>query len=593
MNYQIRVLIAEDSIDDAELLILHLESANYDVTYHIVDNSEAMSAALKNQAWDIILTDYSMPKFSAIAALNLVKQLNLDTPFLIMSGAIGEETAVELMRHGADDYLLKDNLKRLIPAVQRELREAKMRCERKQALAEIETLAFKDELTGLPNRNSLLQVLQIHINNPSHDNHKFAVFFLDIGQYRNIKYGFGHVKSEQLLIEIAKRLQTLVSNNDYLARVGKDEFVIIFANLDNFHNLENNANKIHDLLNLPFALDGFLTYTSIAIGIVKSTSGFQEAEEFLRAAEIANYNAKNNLATSYSTVIYSQKMQTQILDRLNIENQLRQAIYNQELQLFYQPIVSISTHKVIGFEALIRWQNPQLGWICPTNFIPIAEQTGLIIPLGEWILETVFNQMKIWENQLINHFPLSISVNISSIQLHEPKLVPSIINLAKFLDEHKIKLKIEMTETKLMHNTQAIIDSLTNLRKAGIKISIDDFGTGYSSLSYLQNLPIDTLKIDRSFIVKISDSQANFGIVQAIIRLAHILNLDVVAEGIETLAQANNLLALGCDYGQGYLFSPPIPASLVENWLESYLENLCSINSDVVTKRLQSEITTM
>ncbi|MFM6151427.1 MAG: EAL domain-containing protein, partial [Sphaerospermopsis kisseleviana] len=185
------------------------------------------------------------------------------------------------------------------------------------------------------------------------------------------------------------------------------------------------------------------------------------------------------------------------------------------------------------------------------------------------------------------------SVNISSIQLHEPKLVPSIINLAKFLDEHKIKLKIEMTETKLMHNTQAIIDSLTNLRKAGIKISIDDFGTGYSSLSYLQNLPIDTLKIDRSFIVKISDSQANFGIVQAIIRLAHILNLDVVAEGIETLAQANNLLALGCDYGQGYLFSPPIPASLVENWLESYLENLCSINSDVVTKRLQSEITTM
>ncbi|MTJ10036.1 MULTISPECIES: bifunctional diguanylate cyclase/phosphodiesterase [unclassified Anabaena] len=581
MNNQIRVLIAEDNIDDAELLVLELESANYHVIYQIVDSVATMSNALKNEVWDIILTDYSMPHFSAIAALNLVQELELDTPFIVVSGSIGEETAVELMRFGAHDYLLKQNLTRLIPAVKRELREAKMRSERQQALKQIRTLAFVDELTGLPNRNALLKVLQMHIHNSHHDAHKFAVLFLDVDQYRNIKYGFGHIKSEQLLIEIAKRLKSILSPDDYLAKVGKDEFVLLFGNIINADNLEIKANKIHLLLDPPFQMEGFLTYASITIGIVESRMDFADANEFLRAAEIANYNAKQKALNSYSTVIYSKNMQTQILERLNVENQLRQAISNQELRLFYQPIVCLKSHKLVGFEALIRWQHPQKGWISPADFIPIAEQTGLIIPLGEWILETACKQMKVWETQLIAHLPLSLSVNVSGVQLNEPELVPLIIYLHQFLNQQKVNLKLEITETRLMNNTHSIIASLRELRNAGIKISIDDFGTGYSSLSYLQNLPIDTLKIDRSFVCKIADNPQGLGIIQAIITLAHTLGLDIVAEGVETLTQMDYLQSLGCDYGQGYLFSPAITADLVQDWLVSYLEKIYSINNPV------------
>ncbi len=578
MNNQIRVLIAEDNVDDAELLVLELESANYDVVYQIVDTPEAMSTALKIQAWDVILTDYSMPHFSAIAALNLVKELGLDTPFIVVSGSIGEETAVELMRNGAHDYLLKCNLTRLIPAIKRELREAKMRHEHNQALEKIKILAFADELTGLPNRNALLKVLQMHINNANHDPHQFAVLFLDIDQYRNIKYGFGHIKSEELLIEIAHRLKTTLSAHDYLARVGKDEFILLVGNTNNLDNIEVKATEIHDLLDPPFNLEGFVTYSSITIGIVESSIGFTEAEEFLRAAEIANYNAKEKGLHSYSTVIYTQNMQTEILEHLNIENQLRQAIFHQELQIFYQPIVCLNSHQVVGFEALIRWHHPQRGWISPADFIPLAEQTGLIIPLGQWILETVCKQIKIWETQLMDHLPLSLSVNLSSVQLNEPELVPRIIDLHQFLDQHKVQLKLEITESRLMKNTAKIIASLGQLRTAGIKISMDDFGTGYSSLSYLQYLPIDTLKIDRSFVSKIAANQEAWGIIQAIITLAHTLNLDVVAEGVETVQQMKYLQSLDCNYGQGYLFSPPIPAYLVQNWLESYLEKSCTVN---------------
>jgi diguanylate cyclase (GGDEF)-like protein len=581
MNNQIRVLIAEDNIDDAELLVLELESANYHVIHHVVDSVATMSNALKNQAWDMILTDYSMPHFSAIAALNLVQELKLDTPFIVVSGSIGEETAVELMRRGAHDYLLKQNLKRLIPAVKRELREAKMRSERQQALKQIKTLAFADELTSLPNSNALLKVLQMHIHNSQNDAHKFAVLFLDVDQYRNIKYGFGHIKSEQLLIEIAKRLKTILSPDDYLAKVGKDEFVLLFGNISNADDIEIKATKIHLLLDPPFQLEGFLTYASITIGIVESSMDFADANEFLRAAEIANYNAKQKALNSYSTVIYSKNMQTQILERLNVENQLRQAISNQELRLFYQPIVSLKSHKLAGFEALIRWQHPQKGWISPADFIAIAEQTGLIIPLGEWILETACKQMKVWETQLIDHLPLSLSVNVSGVQLNEPELVPLIIYFHQFLEQHKVNLKLEITETRLMNNTHSIIASLRELRNAGIKISIDDFGTGYSSLSYLQNLPIDTLKIDRSFVSKIADNPQGLGIIQAIITLAHTLGLDIVAEGVETLTQMDYLQSLGCDYGQGYLFSPAIPADLVQDWLVLYLENIYSINNPV------------
>ncbi|AFZ59080.1 EAL domain-containing protein [Anabaena cylindrica FACHB-243] len=563
MTEQIKILIVEDNLDDAELMVLELEAANYKVVYQRVDTIEAMIAALESQEWDVILTDYSMPQFSAVAALSLIKLRKLDTPFIVVSGSIGEEIAVKLMRDGAHDYLLKHNLTRLAPAIERELREAKVRCERKQALEKVKFLAFYDELTGLPNRNAVLNILRKQILKC----YKFAVLFINIDQYRKIKYGFGHIKSEQLLIEVANRLQASLRPGDYLAKMGKDEFILILGNINHVSEAETHAIEMHRVIDPPFALEGFVIYASITIGVVDSSLGFDEPEEFLRAAETANYTAKEQ-GLQYPTVVYNRSMQTRALERLQMETELRQAISKQQLQLFYQPIISLHPYKVVGFEALIRWHHPEQGWISPIQFIPLAEQTGLIIPLGEWILENACQQLTIWQNQFLDDLPLSLSINLSGVQLNEIGVVPNIIHHYQSLNLHQITLKLEITESTLMNNTQTVIASLEEFRAAGIQISIDDFGTGYSSLSYLRDLPVDTLKIDRSFVSRIDRDEQNLGIVQAIITLAHTLGLDVIAEGVETVAQMKRLRSLGCKYGQGYLFSQPMPSSLLSQWLQ-------------------------
>ncbi|WP_422665727.1 diguanylate cyclase domain-containing protein [Anabaena sp. PCC 7938] len=276
MTEQIKILIVEDNLDDAELMVLELEAANYKVVYQRVDTIEAMIAALESQEWDVILTDYSMPQFSAVAALSLIKLRKLDTPFIVVSGSIGEEIAVKLMRDGAHDYLLKHNLTRLAPAIERELREAKVRCERKQALEKVKFLAFYDELTGLPNRNAVLNILRKQILKC----YKFAVLFINIDQYRKIKYGFGHIKSEQLLIEVANRLQASLRPGDYLAKMGKDEFILILGNINHVSEAETHAIEMHRVIDPPFALEGFVIYASITIGVVDSSLGFDEPEEF-------------------------------------------------------------------------------------------------------------------------------------------------------------------------------------------------------------------------------------------------------------------------------------------------------------------------
>lgn len=561
MKYQLRILIIEDNLDDAELIVLALEAANYQVIYQQVDTIETMAAALESQKWDVILTDYSMPRFSASEALNLVKQGNLDIPFIVVSGYIGEEIAVKLMRDGAHDYLLKQNLIRLAPVIERELREAKIRCERKQALDKVQFLAFYDELTNLPNRNAFLKVLQQNINN----NQEFVIIFLDIDQYRKIKYGFGHLKSDQLVIEVGKRLQINLPADGFLGRIGKNEFALMLTNLSYLDDAEKTATELHRLIDPPFELEGFLIYASITIGIVDSSLGFNEPEEFLQAAEIANYNAKK-IGLQNPTVFYNHQMQTIASERLQMETELRQAIDQKHLQLFYQPIVDLNPCQVAGFEALMRWQHPQHGWISPDKFIPLAEQTGLIIPLGESMLESACRQLTMWQEQFLDHLPLSLSINVSAVQLDEPGIVPQIIHQYKCLGLHNVALKVEITESTLMNNTQKTITCLQQFRTAGIQICIDDFGIGYSSLSYLRYLPIDILKIDRSFISQIEDEK-NLGIVQAIITLANTLNLDVIAEGVETVAQMELLRSLGCKYGQGYLFSQAMPSHQIEDWL--------------------------
>jgi diguanylate cyclase (GGDEF)-like protein len=566
----LRVLAVEDNPDDAELLILELEQSGYTILCERVDSADDMSAALDRAQWDVILADHSMPGFNALAALALMHQKRLDLPFIIVSGSIGEEIAVAAMRAGAHDYLLKNNLTRLAPAIERELREVRIRRERQQALKEIEALAFYDRLTGLPNRTLFLKELQRWIDRSKQQPDFFGVVFVDIDRYKSVKYGFGHAKGDQFLVEVARRLSDWIQPFDRLARVGEDAFVLLLRNLGSLDELRQRVEQAHHLLRQPFRVEQSLIYSSVSIGVVDSSLAYDQAEEFLRAADTATYNAKKQ---ANHTRFFDAQMQTEELERLQLETDLQQAIQLQQLHLNYQPIVSLATNRVMGFEALVRWHHPTRGWVSPTHFIPLAEQTGLIIPLGEWVLTEACRQMHQWQKELADALPLSITINLSGIQLTQSNLTAIATQLCQRFCSQQINFKLEVTESVLMSNAEAAIEGLRQLQANGIQICIDDFGTGYSSLAYLRRLPINTLKIDRSFVHQITEDPKSLDIVKTIISLAHTLELDVVAEGIETRSQLELLQSLSCQYGQGYYFSQPLSAPATIDWMHCRLHH--------------------
>ncbi len=397
----------------------------------------------------------------------------------------------------------------------------------------------------------------------------FAIVFLDIDRYKHIKYGFGHAKSEQFLIEIAHRLEKYLQPKNHLARVGEDKFGVLLRDMQSFNHISNKVAELHEFLELPFQVEQSLIYSSVCVGIVDSTAGYTQAEDFLQAADTATHNAKKEGIGH--TVFFDVQMQANELARLQLETALQDAIRRQQLHLNYQPIVSLKAGKVVGFEALLRWQHPTQGWISPSKFIPLAEQTGLIIPLGEWALTEACRQLNSWQEQFDDTL-LSVAVNLSGIQLIHPNFMDTIQRLYQTFDSQQIQLKLEITESVLMERAEIATAALEKLKANNIQIYIDDFGTGYSSLSYLHCLPIDAVKIDRSFINRMTEDAKNFNIVKAIMTLAHTLGLKVVAEGIETQEQMELLQSLSCDYGQGYYFSKPLPPNLIREQ-KMYVEN--------------------
>ncbi len=558
MNKLLRVLIVEDSEDDAELLAIELERGGYQPIYQRVDNKADMQAALQDKKpWDVVLADYSMPKFSATAALNLLKELDLDLPFIIVSGKIGEDTAVAAMKAGAHDYIVKGKLARLVPAVERELREAVIRQEHRQAQERLKYLAYYDELTNLPNRSLFLEYLhqQIKSSQKRQKDGIFAVLLLCIDRFRMIKYSLGHSLSDRMLVAAARRLEECVSSQDIVARIGANEFAILLVKLEREEEAREIAEQIYHHLSIPFQLRKRLVCSPVSIGIALSTLGYKQPEKLLQAADTAMYHAKLDSATG--AMLFNKEMYQSAVERLRLESDLRQAINAGQLHLNYQPIVSLSTGKIEGLETLVRWQHSSLGLIPPEKFVLLSEQTGLIVPLGEWILSEACQQLVIWQQQFPQLLTLSISVNLSGIQLSSPNLISQIDQLLNCLELKGENLKLEITESTLMENTSAVTNVLEQLKARNIKLCIDDFGIGYSSLSYLRYLPVDTVKIDRSFICH-ENCQKNLDIVKAIVNLAHNLGLDVIAEGIETETQLNILRSLGCEYGQGYLFSQPL-----------------------------------
>jgi len=427
--------------------------------------------------------------------------------------------------------------------------------------------ALYDNLTGLPNRVLLMERLRQAVQAAQQgDKSLFATLFVDLDRFKMINDSLGHSAGDRLLIDIAKRLSGCLRPKDTLARLGGDEFVILLENLNSRESVTRVAERIQKALALPFSVEGNEVFTAASIGIALSDTGYAHPEDLLRDADIAMYRAKAQGRARYE--IFHPKMHTRAVTLLQLETDLRRAIERQELQLYYQPIISLRTRQAIGFEALIRWQHPTRGMVSPDEFIPIAEETGLIIPIGDWLLREACRQMQVWRQIFSDRSPLMINVNVSGKQFSSylPKQVSQILQETG-LDPRQLKL--EITETLLMENAEYAVIHLTQLQGLGVQLAIDDFGTGYSSLSYLYRFPIDTLKIDRSFISRLDSDGEQLAIVRTIIMLAWNLGMEVVAEGVETSKQLAQLRALRCEYAQGYLFAKPLDTLTAEQFIRS------------------------
>ena len=439
--------------------------------------------------------------------------------------------------------------------------------ERKRIEEQLSYEAQHDALTGLPNRAAFINRVKQAIKTSEEDeNYTFVVLFIDLDRFKTINDSLGHLIGDKLLITVAKILQDCVRDRDFVARLGGDEFTILLNDVKCLGDAHIIAGRIQEKLITPFNLEEHMVFTSASIGIVVGNSRYQDIADILRDADIAMYSAKSNGKARHE--FFNDEMYARTAELLSIENDLRKAVINEELVLYYQPIISFDSGKLYGFEALLRWKHPKRGLVDPDRFISVAEETGLIIPIGEWALKEAYRQLHVWQIQFADAANLKISVNLASQQVKEPGFLDKLDAIITTIKLPKNSLQLEITESTLMEGRQETIDLLNAIRKRGIKLSIDDFGTGYSSLRYLNRFPISSLKIDRSFVQGMLDDKENFEIVKTIVALARTLKLDVVAEGVETLKQLKVLKVLNCKLGQGYLFSKPLDSESVELLLE-------------------------
>jgi diguanylate cyclase (GGDEF)-like protein len=420
----------------------------------------------------------------------------------------------------------------------------------------LEKQAMYDGLTGLPNRVYFMKQLSDKLQARQDP---FALLFLDVDHFKLVNDSLGHNAGDELLVEITRRLIPCIRRTDIFARLGGDEFAIMLNGVNNVTQAQSIADQIKAVLSLPFKIIDREVFASVSIGIAHSDNYYASPAEIIRDADIAMYRAKSLGRSRAAT--FDKTMHANVVDRMQIEMELRRVVDQlfldgtSQLQLYYQPIISLKSGRIAGFEALIRWMHPDRGIISPLDFIPIAEEIGLIIPIGQWVIQEACQQLRGWQVDL-NMPDLSMSINVSSRQFLQADFLPMVQQILEYTGISPACLKLEITESVLMETANTVIERLEYLRDLGVRLSLDDFGTGYSSLSYLQQFPINTLKVDRSFINTLSEDQDQ--VVQAIVALTDGLDMDAVAEGIETAEQLAHLRTLGCEYGQGYFFSRPM-----------------------------------
>lgn len=440
--------------------------------------------------------------------------------------------------------------------------------DRKMAEEKLLHDAFHDTLTDLPNRTLFMDRLYHAVERAKRrENYLYAVLFLDIDRFKDVNDSLGHIAGDKLLIEVSMILAEGLRATDTVARLGGDEFVILLEDIDDISDATYIANRIQERLSSPFAISEHNVYISVSIGIVLSLTGYARPEDVLRDADIAMYRAKAHGKARFE--IFDSAMRDRIMERLELERNLRQALDNEELRVYYQPIMDLSNDRIAGLEALVRWEHPARGLLYPAEFIPIAEETGLIVPLGMYVMREACRQMKQWHQNYPSEPPITISVNMSGKQIEEPNLITEICNILADTQLDPGCLKLEITESLIMHNVTATADVFKKLHELNVQIQIDDFGVGYSSLSYLSHFPLDTLKIDQSFVRALDRDKSHAKIVQAIVMLAQGLGLGVIAEGVETKEELEQIMTMGCEQAQGYFLAKPWDSETLEMLLEA------------------------
>jgi diguanylate cyclase (GGDEF)-like protein len=562
MTAKILVIDDEPLLEYVILQLFRHQISTQELEFEFAINGvQALEKLQTDGSFDLVLTDINMPEMDGLTLLENLPAIDPTLKAVVVS-AYGDMPNIRTaMNRGAFDFLTKpidfDDLK---ITINKALEFVRITREKEQQLAtanaQIHYQAFYDELTGLPNRNLLLKEMRSGINALIKLDHLKAILFLTLNRYQIVKYSLGHARGEQLLVEVGRRLEACLLPTNLIARVGEDAFAIWLADITNSQLALDAAEHIRQALEIPSNLGETAVFSRVSIGVALGTTGTEEPEDLLRAADAARHEAF--VRGAGSIVIFDADMQSRALEQLQLENDLQNAINLQQFYLNYQPIVSFVTGQIVGFEALVRWRHPSRGLVPPSEFIPTAEKTGLIVALGEWVLSEAVACLSKWQLQFPDYLPLNMSVNLSGVQLFAPNLLPFLDSLLRV---HNLKgefLKLEITESVLMENAEEAAGVLELLKARQVKVCLDDFGTGYSNLSYLQLLPIDTLKIDRSFVCCLQEGGKNVTLLEAILNLASSLELEAIAEGVETQDQLIILRSLGCNSYQGYFFSRPL-----------------------------------
>jgi len=693
MSTPIKMLIVEDREDDVMLVVHELSRNDFEVQHLQVSNANEMQAALENQSWDIIISDYTMPTFNGIEALGILRQKDNETPFIFVSGTIGEEVAVSAMKAGANNYILKKNLKPLIPVIRREIQDTRIRKEYKKAInslrqseekfrqafdhsgigiallqidgrftqvnqtlcdmlefskeemlkqnhfsfipheedklkiksvldtmpsqknsalkeeiryknhsghdiwvrltlstvcndngvllyyiAQVENIQMRkmaetqlsylvshDRLTGLESREKLASGIDSAITLAKEKEVNIGILCIDLDRFKLINHALGHDVGDIFLQIVAKKLQALLARDGSIARIGGDEFIIIIENINDAKEIIGMAESILQLFTKPLVSQKIEAFVTASIGISLYPKDGHDSITLLKNADAALGLAKEHGGNTYR--FCSAELPKEISDKLNLINELRAAVVQKQFIVYYQPIIHLESGKIASLEALVRWEKSENEIISPLKFIPLAEETGLIVEIGELVLRDVCKNIKEW---LLSKKLISIAVNLSPRQMHGKNLFEKII---KIFQEHTAALEhleLEITESILVKSLKDDWKPLAELKELGIKIAIDDFGTGYSSLNYLHELNVDKIKIDKSFIDGLPSNSDSATICRTIIAMAHAMNIKVVAEGVEHQEQLDFLKKHHCDEVQGYYFSRPVEQEKVNSLLDGF-----------------------